>query len=176
MGQGPQALLRGGLEARLSEGGWSVETGEVDVGRDPGPDAVLAIRVARVLAQRVRAAVGAGAFPVVLSGNCNTCIGTTAGLEGPLGVVWFDAHADFDYGRSAAHDRGAFARALRRIGDPVEGIYLHVDLDVLDPGEGVANRFAAAGGLSAEELGSLVDLVFAGAAPVRAAGHHCIRS
>ena len=36
-------------------------------------------------------------FPLVFAGNCNSGLGTTAGA-GPqgLGVVWFDAHADFD--------------------------------------------------------------------------------
>jgi arginase family enzyme len=33
------------------------------------------------------------------AGNCNSCLGTTAGLDprsASLGVVWFDAHPDFD--------------------------------------------------------------------------------
>jgi arginase family enzyme len=33
----------------------------------------------------------------VLSGNCNTAVGTISGLgTSDLGVVWFDAHADFN--------------------------------------------------------------------------------
>jgi arginase len=35
--------------------------------------------------------------PLVLAGNCNSALGTTAGIGAEnLGVVWFDAHADFD--------------------------------------------------------------------------------
>ena len=52
----------------------------------------------RRLAQRVAAARERGAFPLVLGGNCVSCLGTTAGVGGgkDLGVVWLDAHADFD--------------------------------------------------------------------------------
>jgi arginase len=33
----------------------------------------------------------------VLAGGCNSSLGTTAGITtGEIGVVWFDAHADFD--------------------------------------------------------------------------------
>ena len=33
----------------------------------------------------------------MLSGNCNTAVGTIAGLDAAdLSVVWFDAHADFN--------------------------------------------------------------------------------
>ena len=36
-------------------------------------------------------------FPVVLAGNCNSYVGTLAGLETDrAGVSWFDAHGDFN--------------------------------------------------------------------------------
>jgi arginase len=55
------------------------------------------IELIRRLATRVADTVARGAFPLVLAGNCNRALGTTAGLRaGDLGVVWFDAHADFD--------------------------------------------------------------------------------
>src|SRR4029078_10835403 len=38
--------------------------------------------------------------------------------------------------------------------------YLHVDLDALDPSEGVANQFSAPGGLSAPQLVGAIDDVF----------------
>jgi arginase len=45
----------------------------------------------------VRGAVDEGAVPLVLAGGCMSALGTVAAL-GPegLGVVWLDAHADFD--------------------------------------------------------------------------------
>src|SRR4051812_44955715 len=58
------------------------------------PEIARVIELDRRLAARVRAARG---LPLVLAGNCSSCLGTVAGI-GPdrLGVVWFDAHADFD--------------------------------------------------------------------------------
>ena len=54
-------------------------------------------QLVRRLAGRVRVAVQEGSFPMVLAGNCNSCLGTVAGVGAEhLGVFWFDAHADFD--------------------------------------------------------------------------------
>jgi arginase family enzyme len=55
------------------------------------------LSVATQLAQHVRSAIRDGEFPLVLAGDCNSCLGTVAGCEDEgLGVVWFDAHADID--------------------------------------------------------------------------------
>jgi arginase len=86
VGAGPRALMG-------DEEGWDVVPG-VDE-RQPMIGRVFELN--RRLATRVRAAVEDGAFPVVLAGNCNSCLGTVSGLRpGHIGVVWFDAHADFD--------------------------------------------------------------------------------
>jgi arginase len=65
---------------------------------DPSqPEVRRTIELDLRLGERVRAAVSAGAFPLVLAGNCNSCLGTVGGVgSAGLGVVWFDAHADFD--------------------------------------------------------------------------------
>jgi arginase len=49
--------------------------------------------------------------------------------------------------------------ALDRLAEHVRGVYLHVDLDVLDPSEGRANMVAREGGLSAVDLVSAVEAV-----------------
>jgi arginase len=61
------------------------------------PEIARIFELDRRLAAAVREAKERGAFPFVLAGNCVSALGTTAGV-GPegLGVVWFDAHADFD--------------------------------------------------------------------------------
>jgi arginase len=48
------------------------------------------IDVVRVLAQAVREVIAGGRFPLVLAGNCNSSLGTVAGLGTPdgLGVAW----------------------------------------------------------------------------------------
>jgi arginase len=145
-----------------------------------------------------------------------------AGIDPPLGVVWFDAHADFDTpdrslgfldamglailtgsgwellrdtipGFAPVAERdvvlvgvrdlephqdaplrrsalrvlfgGSFAPAeldgaLDDLRTRVARVYLHVDLDALDPSEGRANPFAADDGLSLEQLLDAIDRVF----------------
>lgn len=53
----------------------------------------------RTVAEVVAAAWRGGALPLVLSGNCNSAIGTVSGLQAAapgarVGVVWFDGHGD----------------------------------------------------------------------------------
>lgn len=68
----------------------------VDAGPE-GPNEVAAsMAVIRALAVVVRDVVARDGFPVVLAGNCNSSLGTVAGLGGNLGVIWFDGHADFN--------------------------------------------------------------------------------
>jgi arginase len=87
MGAGPTVLARGlpGAATAIA----SVEARRPEIGR--------VIELERRLADAVRGAVGEGEFPLVLAGGCMSSLGTVAGIgaEG-LGVVWLDAHADFD--------------------------------------------------------------------------------
>lgn len=58
-----------------------------------------AFELHRAVADAVASAVREGALAFVLSGNCNSSIGTVAGLQAaapdePVGVVWFDGHGD----------------------------------------------------------------------------------
>ncbi|HET7232560.1 MAG TPA: arginase family protein [Longimicrobium sp.] len=71
-------------------------------------------------------------------------------------------------GPSTVHDRAALAERLDALASRVDGVYLHVDMDVHDPAEGRANAFAAPGGLSAEEVRWLIREV-AARVPIRAA-------
>ena len=59
------------------------------------PEVARIFELDRRLARRVAAARTEGAFPLVLGGNCCSCLGTVAGAGAPA-VVWLDAHADFD--------------------------------------------------------------------------------
>jgi arginase len=64
----------------------------------PFPDVPTAsLGVAGDLAGVVRDAVAAGQLPVVLAGSCDASLGVLAGLErADCGIVWIDAHADFN--------------------------------------------------------------------------------
>ena len=49
------------------------------------------------LAPVVRRAIEAGQFPLVLAGGCDASKGILSGFDhGHCGVVWFDAHGDFN--------------------------------------------------------------------------------
>lgn len=180
--------------------------------------------VVRALVPHVRAAAASGALPVVLAGNCHSSLGTVAALDGDVGVVWLDAHADFNtpettesgfldgmalglltgegwealrsgipghrpvtpenvvllardldpaererLSSSAIHhvEPDALGPAVEDLSSRVEAVYLHIDLDVLNPSVGRANRFAVEGGLSADELAAIAEHV-AGLFAIRA--------
>jgi arginase len=85
------------FRAAIEQAGWRVTHDEVEPVDESDPEIVRAIELIRRLARCVRQTIADGAFPLVLAGNCNSCLGTTAGIGAEhLGVVWFDAHADFD--------------------------------------------------------------------------------
>lgn len=57
------------------------------------------IQATTELAKKVAEVVEAGRFPLVLGGDHSIAIGTLAGLSDKyknLGVIWYDAHADFN--------------------------------------------------------------------------------
>ena len=86
-------LLQAGIEAA----GWTVSHDRVEPVEESDAEIARVIELVRRLQARVRLAVDEGALPLVLAGNCNSALGTVAGVgTQQLGVVWFDAHADFD--------------------------------------------------------------------------------
>ena len=86
-----------GFRAALEDAGCAVVAELVPPVDETLPEVARIFELDRRLALRVAAARARGAFPLVLGGNCCSCLGTVAGA-GPdgLGVVWLDAHADFD--------------------------------------------------------------------------------
>jgi arginase family enzyme len=53
--------------------------------------------VGRALAPVVREAVRAGRTPLILAGSCDASMGVLAGVDhAGWGVVWLDAHGDFN--------------------------------------------------------------------------------
>lgn len=56
-----------------------------------------AVDLSRRLGQLLRSLAASDTLPIVLSGNCNSCIGTLSALgQKDLGILWFDAHGDFN--------------------------------------------------------------------------------
>ena len=98
MGAGPETLLRSGLQERLRGDGHRVHVKIAELPDDSWHAEIqTSFELMRMLARAVGEARDANRLPIVLAGNCNTAVGTLAGLgAGATGVVWFDAHADFN--------------------------------------------------------------------------------
>lgn len=98
MGAGPEALLDGGLPQALRKDGHQVHVKIAELPANSWHAEIqTAFELMRMLSVAVRDARDSGRLPIVLAGNCNTAVGTVAGLGADAtGVVWFDAHADFN--------------------------------------------------------------------------------
>jgi arginase len=220
MGAGPERLLDGGLMAALERKGATPGLAVIHPECELPTEVATAFELDGLVSERGREAVAEGEFPLVLSGNCNTAVGTVAGVGSEdLGVVWFDAHPDFntpettttgfsdgmglavavghcwkemsrripgfsplaesnvvlvgtrdmspaerarldDSGvavvavRPTEHETSrALAKALDELRTRVGRVYVHLDLDVLDPTSvAPANQFAPESGMDAEAL------------------------
>lgn len=101
MGAGPLALTRGGAVQRLRDRGHTVQEQLLAPSSrsEWRSELVTAFELHHVIADAVADARAAGQVPLLLSGNCNATLGVLAGLgrtELRLGLVWLDAHGDFD--------------------------------------------------------------------------------
>jgi arginase len=105
-GRGPDALIEAGLIPMLERSGFAVHGPVVselpDSERVPGPIAVNVGRLGAHTAEHVHAAREDGARVLVLSGDDTAMVGVLSGLErahgagAAIGVVWLDAHGDFN--------------------------------------------------------------------------------
>ncbi|HYO50535.1 MAG TPA: arginase family protein, partial [Chloroflexia bacterium] len=97
MGKGPGHLLEHGLTDKLSAAGHDVSVQYVEAESTFTLEVGTSYELYRSLAGCVRVACEAGRFPLVLAGNCGSVLGTTAGVRpARLGVIWLDAHGDFN--------------------------------------------------------------------------------
>jgi len=222
IGRGPLHFVEHGLLDRLARGDRQVELVEIRASEGFFTELGRAVKLQRQTHEAVTRALAAGALPVLLTGNCYlAALGTSSALpQGSTGVVWLDAHGDFntpetsgsgffdgmvlamltgrcwsglaasmssfnavsdesvvligardldpeeerllaessvsritvDDLRSQSSVAFAVSSSLERMPEEIDTIYLHVDLDVLDPSALRANPFAAPGGLELDEL------------------------
>lgn len=226
-GLGPAHFIRHDLDKVLEADGHQVDVTQIDVNSTFTMEVGTAFELNRILSNEVRTAVGNGFFPMVLSGNCNSCLGTIAGIgsENP-GIVWFDAHGEFNTpettlsgfldgmplamatgrcwnavlktipgftpvpeanvvlvgardldmeeqrllehsqvnlvrtaGVNDAEIRQGIKVALKNLQNHVNGIYLHIDMDAFEVGEGAANHYGASGGLRPDFMTEAISLV-----------------
>lgn len=96
-GRGPEHFLQHGVEQVLREHGDQVTSSRIESKNSFTTEVGTTIELNRLLAEQVRSAINDKIFPVVLGGNCNSCLGTIAGIDqDQLGILWFDAHGDFN--------------------------------------------------------------------------------
>jgi arginase len=96
-GAGPEHLLNAGLTSHVHSHGHFVADIQVieDDPTQPPTEIRTAFELARRLASAVREARACGRVPLVLSGNCNSAVGTLSGLTpARRAIFWFDAHGD----------------------------------------------------------------------------------
>ncbi len=103
---GPSAIRYAGLVGRLTELGLGVhDLGTVfedpiealDAGDDRAKYLDQILAVCDQIAGHVESSSRAGELPLVLGGDHSLALGVVGGLarvHGPVGVIWFDAHAD----------------------------------------------------------------------------------
>jgi arginase len=89
--EGPRRYLESGAADLLTARGHHVNVEVVE------RDGLGLIAVSKALAPVVGRSVAAGRLPIVLAGSCDASLGVLAGFEhSSCGVVWIDAHADFN--------------------------------------------------------------------------------
>ena len=103
MGRGPLRFGEHGAAERVRATGRDVVESIIDVPAPFPTEVGTTFAVQRALSDAVCAAVAAGGFPLILAGNCSSALGTVSGVRAgspndtsPIGVIWLDAHADFN--------------------------------------------------------------------------------
>lgn len=102
MGAGPRRLVDAGILEGVASGSAIAEYVADETFRG---EVASAFDIQRWLAPTVASARRRGAIPLLIGGNCINAVGACAGLLARgrrIGVVWFDAHADFNTPETSA--------------------------------------------------------------------------
>lgn len=91
-GLGPEALLASGVLRELDIAGSTT----VEITAATSSQIQHCIAVDAAIAAAVQRSAAAGRVPVVLAGNCHSCLGTLSGLGTRASIIWFDAHGDLN--------------------------------------------------------------------------------
>jgi len=132
---GPSAIRYANIREKLTDLGHTVE----DLGSIPVPEPTATpsredplkyldevVCVANELATRVESVVRAGSTPIILGGDHSISLGSGSGVANAVkspGVIWFDAHTDFNNSKTSpsGNIHGMILGALCGYGDPSAG-------------------------------------------------------
>src|ERR1044072_7120321 len=93
MGAGPEHFINNGVASFLHDRGYDVHLDSIEADASFPTEIKTAFELNRLLAECVRACVVNNRFPLVLSGNCNSSLGTLAVINViDTGIIWFDGH------------------------------------------------------------------------------------
>jgi len=98
MGRGPIALLDSGLAEHLRRVGNEVDVASVRLSEGSHSEANALVDLQGLAVPLIRDAIERQARPIILSGNCGTAALSAMAALDPrsTGIIWFDAHADFN--------------------------------------------------------------------------------
>ena len=96
-GSGPEHMVDNGLAQALQKEGHEVSVETVETEMKFRAEVQTQFELYRTLAGRVAQARRNSQFPLILSGNCGATLGAIADADATrLGIVWFDAHGEFN--------------------------------------------------------------------------------
>ena len=98
MGRGPIALLDSGLAEHLRSVGNEVDVASVRLSEGLHTETNALVELQGLAVPLIRDAIERQARPIILSGNCGTAALSAMAALDPRssGMIWFDAHADFN--------------------------------------------------------------------------------
>jgi arginase len=97
MGRGPLHFQARGLHDVLVSAGYGAHIETIESAETFHAEVRTAFELHRLIAAQVGKAVEQGRFPLLFSGNCNSTIGSITALHPQdIGVVWLDAHGEFN--------------------------------------------------------------------------------
>jgi len=95
--KGPQRYVQAGAEKLMAARGVAVTVERIERGKPFRDSSSASLAVNKELAAIVRQAIEAGQLPLVLAGSCDVGMGILSGFDhAGCGVVWIDAHGDFN--------------------------------------------------------------------------------
>lgn len=97
MGLGPVRYMESDIVNEMINRGHEIISEKIQSTHDFNEELQAISHINTLLKNSVTDARKNGYFPLILGGNCNVALGTLAAFdETKVGVIWFDAHGDFN--------------------------------------------------------------------------------